>query len=194
MLQCLRPVRDAAPAKDQTVQPHRSHPRPSHGCRASLLALLLLAGTASAGCSVDTSGFLSHPVQARGNRIDPEQLAQLVPGTSTRGDANALLGSPTARAAFDDNTWIYISELTKPVIGATNSVHDQQTVTLVFDPAGVLRQIAKKGMEDAVPVAIVSRTTPTPGNETNFLQQLLGNVGRFGAGGAPGGTPSRSNY
>lgn len=186
----IRPGRDAAPAKDQTVLPHRSHPRP-----AALLALVLLAGTATAGCSVDTSGFLSHPVQARGNRIDPEQLAQLVPGTSTRGDASALLGSPTARAAFDDNTWIYISELTKPVIGATNAVHDQQTVTLVFDAGGVLRQIDRKGMEDAVPVAVVSRTTPTPGNETSFLQQLLGNVGRFSATGTPGGgSSSRSNY
>ena len=165
-----------------------------HASRTALLALLLLAGAALGGCSVDTSGFLSHPVQARGNRVDSDQLAQLVPGTSTRGDVNALFGSPTTRAAFDDNTWIYISELTKPVIGATNAVHDQQTVTLVFDRGGVLRQIDKKGMENAVDVDVVSRTTPTPGNESSFLQQLLGNVGRFNPGGAAGLTPTRSNY
>ena len=37
-----------------------------------------------------------------------------------------------------------------------------------------------------MPVEIVSRTTPSPGNDVSFLQQLLGNVGRFNPGG-PGG-------
>ena len=163
---------------------------PTRAVPVALLALVLLAG-----CGADSSGFLSHPIQARGNRVDVDQLAQLVPGTSTRGDALALLGSPTARATFDDNTWLYISELTKPVIGATNAVHGQFTVALTFDQAGVLRQVDRKGMDDAVPVTVVARTTPTPGNETSFLQQLLGNVGRFNPGG-PGGssTAPRSNY
>jgi len=160
----------------------------------ALLVLVLLASLPLGGCSFDTSGFLSHPIQARGNRVDSDQLAQLVPGTSTRGDAMALLGSPTARATFDDNTWLYISELTKPVIGATNTVYDQQAITLVFDQRGVLRQVDKKGMDDAVPVNVVTRTTPSPGNESNFVQQLLGNVGRFSAGGPTSGTTPRSNY
>lgn len=159
---------------------------------------LLLAALPLAGCG-DTSGLLSHPIQARGNRVDPDQLAQLVPGTSTRNDVMALIGSPTTRATFDDNTWLYISEMTKPVIGSTNVVRDQQVVTVSFDRQGVLRKVERKGPDDAVPVDIASRTTPTPGNDTNFLQQLLGNVGRFSPGGGVGGTGgsspgSRSNY
>jgi outer membrane protein assembly factor BamE (lipoprotein component of BamABCDE complex) len=148
----------------------------------------------------DTTGLLSHPIQVRGNRVDPDQLAQLVPGTSTRNDVMALIGSPTTRATFDDNTWLYISELTKPVIGATNSVRDQQVVAITFDQQGVLRTIDRKGMADAVPVAVASRTTPSPGNESSFLQQLLGNVGRFNPGGGIGSTgpgassSTRSNY
>lgn len=158
-----------------------------------LSLVVLLAAVPLAGC--DTSGLLSHPIQARGNRVDPDQLAQLVAGTSTRADALALMGSPTARATFDDNTWLYISEMTRPVIGATNKVADQQVVTLVFDPAGVLRRVDRKGADDAVAVDVATRTTPTPGNETTFLQQLLGNVGRFNPGGPLGGsTTQRSNY
>jgi hypothetical protein len=42
-------------------------------------------------------------------------------------------------------------------------------------------------------VDIASRTTPTPGNDTNFLQQLLGNVGRFSPGGNIGSSGSGSN-
>jgi len=159
-----------------------------------LLAVLPLV-VLLAGCSVDTTGFLSHPLQARGNRVDPDQLAQLVPGTSTRNDALALLGSPSARVAFDDNTWLYIGELTKPVIGATNAVRDQQTVALTFDQRGVLREVQTKGLDSAVPIDVVARITPAPGNESSFLQQLLGNVGRFNPGGPLGGSVApRSNY
>ncbi len=77
--------------------------------------------------------FLSFPPQVRGNRVDSDQLKQLVPGTSTRADAMAALGSPTAKATFDDNTWIYIGEVTKPVIGGTLNVMDQEVVLLTFD-------------------------------------------------------------
>jgi hypothetical protein len=37
---------------------------------------------------------------------------------------------------------------------------------------------------------VIARTTPSPGTEANFFQQLFGNIGRFvpgGAGPAPGG-------
>ena len=83
---------------------------------------------------------------------------------------------------------------TSRVIGATNAVHDQQTVTLAFDQRGILRAVQTKGMADSVPVDLVARTTPSPGNESSFLQQLLGNVGRFNPGGPTGSIGPRSNY
>jgi outer membrane protein assembly factor BamE (lipoprotein component of BamABCDE complex) len=140
------------------------------------LAAILLAAVL-AGCSLPS--FMTYPPQVRGNKVDDELLAQLVPGTSTRADVTALIGSPTARATFDDNTWLYIGEVTKPVIGATNEVLDQKVVALTFDGQGVLREITRKGPEDRVPVSVVARTTPAPGNEVGFFAQLLGNVGKF---------------
>ena len=38
----------------------------------------------------------------RGNKVDAEHLKELVPGTSTKADVTALIGSPTARDSFDD--------------------------------------------------------------------------------------------
>jgi outer membrane protein assembly factor BamE (lipoprotein component of BamABCDE complex) len=158
-----------------------------------LVAIALLAAIlATPGCN-DLANPLSFPIQARGNHVDSEQLSQLVPGTSTKGDVQALLGSPTTRATFDDNTWLYISALTKPVIGATNRIQQQTVVALSFDDSGVLRGVTQRNQEDSLPVQIVSRTTPTPGNETTFMQQLLGNIGRFSPGGT-GGRPSGGNY
>ncbi len=122
---------------------------------------------------------MSFPPQTRGNKVDPELLVQLVPGTSTRNDVVALIGTPTTKSSFDDNTWIYISEVTKPLIAATQEIRDQNVVVLTFDAKGVLRGISKRGAADARQVTVVDRATPSPGNDTSILQQLLGNVGRF---------------
>lgn len=155
---------------------------PKPASRLPMLRLLagLLATAGLAGCGLP--GFMTHPPQVRGNKVDDEMLSQLVPGTSTRTDVTALIGSPTARATFDDNTWLYIGEITKPVIAATNEVLDQKVVVLTFDGQGVLRTIERKSQNDSIPVAVVSRTTPAPGNDASFLQQLLGNVGKFTPG------------
>ncbi len=155
------------------------------------LARSLLLLTTLAGCSLP--GFLSYPPQQRGNHVEIDQLKQLVPGTSTRADVMALVGSPTAKATFDDNTWLYIGEVTRPVIGGTQAVLDQQVVVLTFDDKGVLRVVNKKTADDAWPVAMASGATPSPGSEANIMQQLLGNVGRFNpVSGGSTGNPSSS--
>jgi outer membrane protein assembly factor BamE (lipoprotein component of BamABCDE complex) len=140
------------------------------------LLLLALLG----GCSMPA--FLSYPPQQRGNLVDATALKQLVPGTSTRSDVTALMGSPTTKATFDDNTWLYIAEVTRPVIAGTQAVLDQEVVALTFDDKGVLRNVATKTADDGMPVSMASGATPSPGSEATFMQQLLGNVGRFNPG------------
>ena len=104
----------------------------------------------------------------------------------------ALLGSPTAKASFDDNTWIYISEVTQPRVGRVQGINSQDVVELSFDDRGVLRDVKQLSQKDHKDVDVVSRATPSPGSEATFLQQLLGNGGRFSAGpaGSAGGAPS----
>ncbi len=145
--------------------------------RLALAAGLLVA---LAGCG---GNLFSYPPQVRGNKVDPEVLAQLVVGTSTRQDVSAALGSPTAKATFDDNTWLYISEVTRPVIGAFQGVEEQQVYAITFDDKGVMTGVSKRTQKDSLPVDVVERTTPSPGTEASWMQQLLGNVGRFGPGG-----------
>jgi outer membrane protein assembly factor BamE (lipoprotein component of BamABCDE complex) len=153
-----------------------------------LAPLLLLASLA--GCALP--GFLSYPPQVRGIHVDADQLKQLVPGTSTRNDVVALIGSPTTKATFDDNTWLYIGEVTKPVIAGTQAVLDQQVVVLTFDDKGVLRGITRKTADDGLPVSMASGATPSPGSDATVMQQLLGNIGRFNPVGAAGGNAGPS--
>jgi outer membrane protein assembly factor BamE (lipoprotein component of BamABCDE complex) len=154
---------------------------------AALGTLLLLAGC----------GWLAPPAVVRGNHPEAEQLKELVPGTSTKQDVTSLLGSPTAHATFDDNTWLYIGERTQKRVGTVPVVLTQKVVVLSFNDAGVLQHIDTRDKADALPVAVVAQTTPSPGTEANFFQQLFGNIGRFvpvaqspgGGGGAP--TPAQ---
>src|SRR5580698_6007934 len=109
----------------------------------------------------------------RGNKVDPESLKELTPGTSTKADVTAVIGSPTATATFDDNTWLYISELTQTRVGRTLGEVDQHVVVLTFDDKGVLKDVNRKTMDDSLPVSVIARTTPSPGTEASFMQQLL---------------------
>lgn len=139
--------------------------------------ILLLAMALLGGCSA-----LEYPPQIRGNKVTTDQLKELVPGTSTRADVASLLGTPTAKATFDDNSWIYISEVTQPRVGRVQGINSQDVVLATFDDRGVLRSIKQLDKDAARPVSVVSRATPSPGSESSFLQQLLGNVGKFTAG------------
>jgi len=156
--------------------------------------LVLSAALALAGCS-----FFEAPAQVRGNRVGPDALKELVPGTSTRADVTSLLGSPTTRATFDDNKWVYIGEVTRPEIGRTQGVLQQQVIVLTFDQAGVLREVQQLTQKDSKPVDVVARATPSPGSSASFMQQLLGNVGRFNVPASTegsvttGGAPSASS-
>jgi outer membrane protein assembly factor BamE (lipoprotein component of BamABCDE complex) len=150
--------------------------------RTTIALLLCLSMT---GC-----GWLLPPPQTRGNKVDVEQLKELVPGTSSKADVTALVGSPTQKATFDENSWLYITETTRPRIGRTLGVLDQAVVVLTFDDRGILTNVKTYGRNDAIPVSVASRTTPSPGTEASFMQQLLGNIGKFNpAGGGGGFTP-----
>ena len=61
---------------------------------------------------------------------------------------------------------------------------------MTFDDRGVLTNDQQAGQGGRLPVTVIARTTPSPGTEASFMQQLLGNIGRFNpAGGShrPGG-------
>ena len=118
----------------------------------------------------------------RGNHVDADALKELTVGVTTRTDVTSLLGTPTAKGSFDDNTWIYIGEVTQPRIGRVQGVNSQDVVKLTFDQGGVLRNVKHLDQSASMPVDVVTRATPSPGSESTFMQQLLGNVGRFNAG------------
>jgi outer membrane protein assembly factor BamE (lipoprotein component of BamABCDE complex) len=151
--------------------------------KAVLGAAVVLSPLVMSGCAV----FSPLPTE-RGQMVEKEDYDKLVPGTTTRADVTSLLGSPSSRATFDDNTWFYIGEVTAPVPLARPAIGRQQVLVLNFDQGGVLRGLRRLDKSNAHDVAMVSRVTPSPGSEASFMQQLIGNVGRYNPLGMGGDT------
>lgn len=169
--------------------------RPSRMVNARILALA--AGVALGGCSalpdVGMPSFASlpplpgldlfdSPRQLRGHLVEEEDLSQLVVGTSTRQDVEALLGSPSATGTFDSSEWFYIGGMTRQRPGRELAIEDQRVVRIRFNPDNRVAEIARLGRDDGRQVAVVRRVTPSPGNERTLMQQLFGNIGRVGPG------------
>ena len=128
-------------------------------------------------------GFLSilaacEPTIAnRGNILDPEKLAQIQAGTSTREDVATKLGTPTQVSTFDDKTWYYIGRQTEQYSFLDPEVLKQKAVEIKFDDNGTVTAVNDLDLSNAQDIDAVGRKTPTYGNDNTFIQQLIGNLG-----------------
>ncbi len=113
---------------------------------------------------------------------DEETLATVQQGVDNKDAVVSKLGSPSSVAAFDDDTWIYISKQTENFAFFEPTVVGQDVVAINFDPEGRVEEVRRYTLEDGRLIDPVTRETPTHGRELGILEQLFGNVGRFTAG------------
>jgi len=144
---------------------------------------LILAGTAMALAACTST------VEQHGHVLPERVISELKPGLVTRDGVVALLGTPSTVAPFDDKVWYYISEDLKTVAFLRPDVVDRTVLVLRFDDQGMLSNVSTLDAEAGTEVAVVTRETPTAGHELTFLEQLLGNVGRFNSPQPQGALP-----
>jgi len=77
----------------------------------------------------------------RGNLPDPEKIAQIKPGTTTKTQVAKILGTPSSASAFNDTVWYYISRRVKQVAFLSPTVMDQQVYVVDFDDRGVVKEV-----------------------------------------------------
>lgn len=153
----------------------------------TLVRFALAAGLAAVALAACTN-----PIDQRGNLPDEKSLTQIEPGVTDKATVTRLLGTPSSVAAFDASTWYYISQKTREVAFFKPELVDQEVVAIDFTKDGVVREVRHRGLEDRVAVVPNPKATPAPGREFTFLEQLIGNFGRFsgkandGSGGAAG--------
>ena len=123
-------------------------------------------------------GACTPTVAQRGNKLENYQIEQVVTGVHTRSDVLRILGSPTTQAPFDDNVWYYIGQETQKRGILDPEVTDERIVVIAFDEEGVVQTLNETDGE-RINIPIERSKTATHGNDLTFMQQLLGNLGRF---------------
>ena len=119
-------------------------------------------------------------------------LSKIQVGLQKKSDVSDLLGTPSSTALFGDETWLYISRKTSTTSFFTPRVLEQHVVAIVFDGTGTVSDVRRLDLSDGKVVSHVARVTPSPGKELTFLEQLIGNVGKFNAPKTgPGATTGR---
>jgi outer membrane protein assembly factor BamE (lipoprotein component of BamABCDE complex) len=151
------------------------------GHRSSVL-VTILASVLAAGCAKS--------IEQRGNLPEQEKIAEVHPGSTTKDEVIKILGSPSSVSIFNEKSWYYISRRTGQFAFFDPNVIDQQVYVVNFDDQGIVKAVDHKSLEDGKEITPVARATPAPGRELSFLEQLIGNLGKFNksAGTSPGGT------
>jgi outer membrane protein assembly factor BamE (lipoprotein component of BamABCDE complex) len=151
------------------------------GHRSSVL-VTILASVLVAGCAKS--------IEQRGNLPEQEKIAEIHPGSTTKDEVIKILGSPSSVSIFNEKSWYYISRRTGQIAFFDPNVIDQQVYIVNFDDQGIVKAVDHKSLDDGKEITPVARATPAPGRELSFLEQLIGNLGKFNksAGTSPGGT------
>jgi outer membrane protein assembly factor BamE (lipoprotein component of BamABCDE complex) len=156
--------------------------------RKAALLIAAAAGLATGGCTKtqDLQGYL----------VDETLVSAVQPGIDNKESVQNTLGRPTFSGTFDQNDWYYVSRRTKNYAFNHPRVNQQTVLHVRFDPAGNVASVERKGKEDIVSIDPMSDKTPTLGRNVSIWDELFGNIGAVGAGGAsqgPTGGPNSPN-
>lgn len=140
------------------------------------LAALGTIAVATGGCT-----------QLRGHQgyiVDADLVNSVQPGVDTRKSVLQLLGKPSFASQFDEGDWYYIGRDTRNYAFRNPHPTAQVALRIRFNQDGVVRDVTQKGMEQVAAITPYGKETPTLGRQRTFLQELFGNIGSVGAGGA----------
>lgn len=121
------------------------------------------------------------PVTAQhGNMLEDHQISEVVVGQHSRMDVLHILGSPTTQSTFNADIWYYIGQESEKRGILDQDVKQERIVQVTFDQKGIVQSVEDINSE-RMDIPYTRNKTLTHGNELTFMQQLLGNMGRFNA-------------
>jgi len=120
-------------------------------------------------------------VATRGNMLTDSQFQKVQIQKSTRADVVQAWGPPTVAPLFDTNTWYYIGEKTSQTGVFAPQVQKRRLVRVKFSPTNndTVVEVADLDPSLAENITPVSQTTPAAGKEYTFMQQFIGNIGKY---------------
>ncbi len=138
------------------------------------MAAVACLGAALGGCIGYDGDF------ERGYQIDEQSLDKVKVGSTSKQDALALLGTPSTTSTIGGDAWYYIGQkMSRSLAFMPAKMTDQNVMAVYFDKSGKVSRIANYGMKDGKVFDFVSRTTPTGGQEPDFLRNMMTGLFRF---------------
>ncbi|MGD9639171.1 MAG: outer membrane protein assembly factor BamE [Alphaproteobacteria bacterium] len=115
----------------------------------------------------------------RGSFPDDNKITNIVPGKTSSFEVERYLGSPSSRSIFGDTVWYYISSKQKRFAFYKLEELERKVLAITFDNDNVVSKMDFYDKNDSVNVDIAGKETQTYGHSIGFMEQLLGNLGRF---------------
>lgn len=149
----------------------------------------IVVASAAVSCVLAVSACT--PIRDQHGFVPDEALpTEIKPEIDTRATVLQRLGSPSAKANFDENIWYYMSYSERTFAFYTPKVTSRKITVIEFDNNDVVRKVSQIGQKDGHKVRISRRETPTRGRELGLFEQIFGTIGRLpidGSNGGPGG-------
>ena len=122
------------------------------------------------------SGF-DPKTTTRGNLPTPSEISKISVG-STKQQVLDVFGPPLSIGAFDNNTWIYMKRQTESHAFFTPKITKYKLLALRLKD-GKVAEIAQRTVNDLRNPPKVNDKTPGAAPEPSWLDEVLGNIGRF---------------
>jgi outer membrane protein assembly factor BamE (lipoprotein component of BamABCDE complex) len=104
----------------------------------------------------------------------PEGALEQIPLGATQEQVLIVLGTPSTVATVSGEAFYYISQRTERAAAfLPQKVTDQRVVAVYFDKSRRVERLANYGLKDGKIFDFVSRTTPTGGEELNYLRSFF---------------------
>ena len=144
------------------------------------IGAVVAAAVLAAGCSsiVNHKGYLA----------DEVVLRSVQPGVDNRTSVERTLGQPSFISQFGEPVWYYVSSTTSQKPFTNPKITGQSVLAVRFDAAGNVIAADRTGLELVAYISPDDDETPTLGRERGFLEDLFGNIGQVGTGGAAAST------
>jgi outer membrane protein assembly factor BamE (lipoprotein component of BamABCDE complex) len=118
----------------------------------------------------------------RGQVEERDMLTEITPGETTKRQVELRFGSPSSRSDFGQEVWYYMHAQKEAWAFMKPEITGQDVVAVQFDENDTVSAVKHFDAGDSVDLAVVDETTPTEGHSLSFMEQALGNVGRFNGG------------
>jgi outer membrane protein assembly factor BamE (lipoprotein component of BamABCDE complex) len=109
----------------------------------------------------------------KGYILPPGALEQIPIGAS-QDQVLIVMGTPSTVATLNGEVFYYISQRSeRPIAFMSDRIVDQRVIAVYFDKNRQVRRLANYGLKDGMIFDFISRTTPTSGQEINYVAPLF---------------------